>query len=359
MTVFITTLLISLLINLLVIKFEHIHIHLSSDHLKGPQKIHAHIVSRIGGLSIMLALIITTIGHSMLNNEGTFNIKNMIILTAIPIFLIGFSEDLLKKLSVKFRLTLMLAITIIVVIALQLKIKNVDIQAINYMLNIGLISILFTTFCLIGLTNSFNIIDGLNGLVSMTAIINFLAYAYISYKVNDPVIIFISLNIVAATIGFFICNYPKGLIFMGDGGAYLIGFMSGTIAILITQRNPQVSPWSLLLINAYPVFEALYSIWRRRIVKQSNPGIADNFHLHSIIHKKIIRWATNNKKNKTDSQFKNSQSTPFLWLLSSAAVFPALIFYNNSLILQIFFVIFCLTYILLYSTIINSIKINH
>lgn len=58
-----------------------------------------------------------------------------------------------------------------------------------------------------------------------------------------------------------------GKIFLGDGGAYLLGYFIAEISVLLVLRNPEVSPWFPLLVVAYPVVEALFSIYRRNILK--------------------------------------------------------------------------------------------
>jgi UDP-N-acetylmuramyl pentapeptide phosphotransferase/UDP-N-acetylglucosamine-1-phosphate transferase len=60
--------------------------------------------------------------------------------------------------------------------------------------------------------------------------------------------------VAGATAGFLIWNYPVGLIFLGDGGAYFIGFMLGELALLLVMRNPQVSTWYAALLLIYPTF---------------------------------------------------------------------------------------------------------
>ena len=65
-------------------------------------------------------------------------------------------------------------------------------------------------------------------------------------------------------LGFFVWNFPAGLIFLGDGGAYFLGFYLAELAILLLHRNPEVSPMFPLLLCIYPVFETLFSIYRRK-----------------------------------------------------------------------------------------------
>lgn len=331
---------------LLIIRFNHLHKNLSGDNKPGPQKFHSHSVSRIGGVSIFLSLTVTVLYNST-KSFSYANTEILIFLSLIPIFLIGTLEDLTKKISVKARLIIISLSGLIAIQLLNILITNIDIPILNTLLSISFICYLFTTFSIVGLTNAYNIIDGLNGLASMVGIIALLAISYVAYKVNDSSIVTLSLSMIGAILGFFIWNFPRGLIFLGDGGAYLIGFFLALLSILLINRHQEISPWFPLLINAYPIFETLFTIWRRKFYKGKNPSLPDGAHFHSIIYRRIMRWATNEKSASTLAH-RNAKTSPYLWLLSSLAVFPAMLYWQSSFILGSFFVIFCALYIWLY-----------
>jgi UDP-N-acetylmuramyl pentapeptide phosphotransferase/UDP-N-acetylglucosamine-1-phosphate transferase len=119
---------------------------------------------------------------------------------------------------------------------------------------------IFTVFAITGLTNAYNIIDGLNGLASMVGVITLLALGYISYETGDRSLLYLSGAMIAAILGFFIWNYPKGSIFLGDGGAYLIGFWIASLSVLIVSRHQEISPWFAVLANIYPIVETIFTI---------------------------------------------------------------------------------------------------
>jgi UDP-N-acetylmuramyl pentapeptide phosphotransferase/UDP-N-acetylglucosamine-1-phosphate transferase len=203
---------------------------------------------------------------------------------------------------------------------------------------------------LAGITNSYNIIDGFNGLACMIGIITLCAIAYVAFRNNDYTIIFIAIATISSLLGFFIWNFPRGLIFLGDGGAYFLGFTVGVLSILVVIRNPSVSPWFACLINIYPIFETLFSIWRKKFVKKISPGVPDGAHLHMLIYGRIARLIASPKQNVYFSN--NSRTSPFLWLLSSLAVFPAIIWWENSLVLAFLTSLFCFFYIYVYRLIV-------
>jgi len=92
----------------------------------------------------------------------------------------------------------------------------------------------------------------------------------------------------AATVGFLIFNYPTGRIFLGDGGAYLLGFLVAEVAVLLTLRNPTIDGWQILAICAYPVIEVVYSMVRRKLDRDRSLGTPDSLHLHTLIYRRLV-----------------------------------------------------------------------
>jgi hypothetical protein len=115
-----------------------------------------------------------------------------------------------------------------------------------------------TVFAVAGVANSINIIDGFNGLASMCCVLILLCLAYVGFQVDDLLVAWLALAGVGAVLGFFVWNFPAGLIFLGDGGAYFMGFYLAEVAILLLHRNPTVSPMFPLLLCIYPVFETVF-----------------------------------------------------------------------------------------------------
>ncbi len=344
----------SLLITLGIIRFQHLHEKISSDHdFSGPQKFHTLIVPRIGGIGIFLSILFTIVITVFFFKLDRGLLLAQIIGCALPTFLVGLFEDITKRINIKTRLIVTACSAGLFGYFLNGWIISIHVPGIDWLLGIGFISMIFTIVCITGLANAYNIIDGFNGLASMVAIISLLAIGYVAFKANDPIIPFACLIVVGAIGGFFIWNYPKGLIFLGDGGAYLIGFLIASFSILLVLRNPSVSPWFALLVNAYPLFETLFTIWRRKVQQGKNPGLPDGAHFHSLIYRRVIRWAEVHKIKQTASHTKNAKTSPYLWFLSSMAVFPAIIWWHTTWVLQFFVILFCVSYVWLYKALVK------
>jgi UDP-N-acetylmuramyl pentapeptide phosphotransferase/UDP-N-acetylglucosamine-1-phosphate transferase len=107
------------------------------------------------------------------------------------------------------------------------------------------------------------------------------------------------------------------------------------------------------LVNAYPIFETLFTIWRRKVHQGKNPSLPDGAHFHSLIYRRLIRWAEVHPIKETASYTKNAKTSPYLWILSSLAVFPAIIWWQSTHILQFFAFLFCISYVWLYNSIVK------
>jgi len=345
----------SLIATLLIVRYAHLHHHITGDSdLSGPQKFHSRSVPRIGGLALFLALLVAFGFKTILINDNLSNSFLILLLASIPAFGFGLAEDLTKKVSVKQRLFATACSALIAGYLLDSWITRIDIPGVDYLLSIPFISIVFTCIAVAGLANAYNIIDGFNGLASMVAVISLIAIGYIAFKVQDPLVMLLCLTMIGSIGGFFIWNYPRGLIFLGDGGAYLIGFWIAICSILLVIRHSEVSPWFALLVNAYPIFETLFTMWRRKIHQGKNPGLPDGAHFHTIIYRRIVRWAENDQlSNKLHSTSKNARTSPYLWLLSSFAVIPAITWWNNTYALMGISFLFCSTYVWIYSKVVR------
>jgi UDP-GlcNAc:undecaprenyl-phosphate GlcNAc-1-phosphate transferase len=345
---------VSLVSTLALVRYQHLHEKMSSDHdLSGPQKFHTLAVPRIGGIGVYLALVITALFALLVLKLDRGLLLLELCAYALPAFAIGLIEDFTKKVGVKTRLVASATSAFLGLYFLNILITKIEVPGLDWLLGISMIAILFTVIAVTGLANAYNIIDGFNGLASMVAIISLLALGYVAFKVNDPVLASACLIVIGSIGGFFIWNYPRGLIFLGDGGAYLIGYLIASLSILIVVRNPSVSPWFALLVNAYPIFETLFTIWRRKVHQGKNPGLPDGAHFHSLIYRRIIRWAEVHDSKDTASFAKNARTSPYLWLLSSLAVFPAIIWWQTTWILQCFALLFCVSYVWAYSAVVK------
>ncbi|ADR19874.1 MraY family glycosyltransferase [Calditerrivibrio nitroreducens] len=311
--VILVTFFVSLLINaVIVILARKIDVFIT-DHLhSGPQKFHENPTPRIGGLGIFLAMS----GWFIVNNYWIF------LLVSIPVFLAGFIEDITKTLNPKVRLFLMSVSGVLAYFLLDAKILKVNLPIVDDILAIPLLSFLFTIFALVGIANAINIIDGFNGLASGVSIMILFSISFVANSVGDTFIRDVSVVFIFAIFGFFVLNWPFGKIFLGDGGAYFIGFLVGVLAVILVERNNVVSPWFALTVMIYPIYEVLFSIYRKKFLRNLSPFEPDSVHFHMLIYKILIKRIFPDK-NKL---FRNSTSSIFIWILNFIPITLSVIF---------------------------------
>jgi UDP-N-acetylmuramyl pentapeptide phosphotransferase/UDP-N-acetylglucosamine-1-phosphate transferase len=337
---------------LFVVRSARLHSHLSGDNdLSGPQKFHAGSVPRVGGLGIVLGLAAGCTAI-WLTRYSPARLGAMLLLCGMPAFIAGLVEDVTKNVSPRRRLLATALSAALAIWLVKAIIVRTDLPGIDWLVSFGIGSVLFTIFVVTGIANALNIIDGFNGLSSMCAMMMLAAVAYVSYQTNDPQIATLALLGAAAILGFFVWNFPNGLIFLGDGGAYFTGFYVAELSILLVGRNAEVSPLFPLLMCVYPIFETLFSIYRRKVVRGRPVGLPDGVHLHSLIYRRVMRWAVGDRAAKQLTR-RNSMTSPYLWVLCMAAIIPSVLFWNNSVLLLAFIVMFGATYLALYSSIVR------
>jgi UDP-N-acetylmuramyl pentapeptide phosphotransferase/UDP-N-acetylglucosamine-1-phosphate transferase len=183
----------------------------------------------------------------------------------MPAFLFGLAEDVTKRVGVLARLLATMFSGLLAWWLTDYSLSRVDVWGIDWLLKYTVISMVFTSFTIAGAANAINIIDGYNGLAAVVSAMILAGLGYVAFYLGDRLILVAAVGMLGAIAGFLIWNYPRGLIFLGDGGAYFIGFMIGTLSVVMLARHPQVSAWFPLLLCIYPVFETLFSIQLRCI----------------------------------------------------------------------------------------------
>ncbi|BAN23900.1 MraY family glycosyltransferase [Caballeronia insecticola] len=344
--------LVSLLVTLLIVRFAHLQEGVLGDtDLAGVQKFHTRPVPRIGGVGILCGLTASAVqlrwGYPAVSG-GILGI----IACGMPAFLAGLVEDLTKRVTPLVRLVCTMAAAGLAYAFLNIAVTRISVPPLDFLLSYAVISCTVTVLAVAALANAVNIIDGFNGLASMVGFMMFASLAYVAFQVHDPVVLSGSLIMMGAVMGFFIWNFPAGLIFLGDGGAYFVGFMLAELSIMLVMRNRDVSAWYPVLLFMYPIFETCFSIYRKKFIRGMSPGIPDGVHLHMLVYKRLMRWAVG-AKNAHELTRRNSLTSPYLWLLCLIAVIPATLFWRHTLHLFCFVVVFAATYVWLYISIVR------
>jgi UDP-N-acetylmuramyl pentapeptide phosphotransferase/UDP-N-acetylglucosamine-1-phosphate transferase len=341
----------SALLTLLVIKHASLHGPALDADFAAVQKVHAHSVARIGGLPIFLAVVISAaISIWRVPAMATWMVS--LLVCASIAFMGGILEDYTGNVSATRRLILTMAAALLGYFLVNAKLDRIDLPFGSIALAHAWVVLPLTVLAVAGIANAVNIIDGFNGLASVVTICMLISLAYVAAQVGDVFVLVTALMVAGATAGFLIWNYPVGLIFLGDGGAYFLGFMLAELALLLVLRNPQVSTWYAALLLIYPAFETVFSAYRRMFVRGKSPAMPDGIHLHSLIFRRIVQWAVGRKEARALMR-RNALTSPYLWLFSLMAVIPATVFWRNTGVLIFFCLLFIVSYVWLYARIVR------
>jgi len=288
-----TALAVSFTVCLLIVLSQKWHGKLSHDHdLDGVQKVHTTAVPRIGGIGVFSGVAFGLVLFQMLApaDVNPLHVSDIALLLAasLPAFLAGLIEDFTKRVSVRVRLVATAMSAMIASAALGATVTELDLWGVDTLLAFMPFAILVTAVVVSGGSNAINIIDGFNGLSGSTIVIMSAGFAAVGLQYGDHLVVALGMLCMGTTLGFLMLNYPFGKLFLGDGGAYFLGFLVSEMAVLLLVRNTQVNAWQVLAICAYPVIEVLFSMYRRRVIQKVSPGAPDALHLHTLVYRRLV-----------------------------------------------------------------------
>ncbi|KPC55270.1 MraY family glycosyltransferase [Amantichitinum ursilacus] len=342
----------ALVVTGLLVASQRWHGALSADsQMRGKQKFHARAVPRIGGVGVVAGMLLAAAVAPWWANAVGGDL-GLLLLASVPAFAVGLAEDLCKRVRPLWRMLGIMGAAVLAIWLLDAQLKRLGIVHLDTLMQINAIAIVITVFAVAGVSNAVNIIDGYNGLAGGVACLICVGLAYVAWRVGDALVLHASLALLAALLGFLCWNFPRGAIFLGDGGAYFIGFMLAELAVLLLARNPRVSVWYPLVLCAYPVVEVLFSVYRKKFVRGLSPGQPDGAHMHMLIYKRLLRQDAHAHSADIKTR-RNARTSIYLWGLAASASLPAMLFWDVDGVLRVLFVTFCLLYVWLYRAIVR------
>ena len=323
-----------------------------------PQRFHWGHVPRLGGVALLAGIggaWSVGVAQSMLGDPSSLRLGSWVgwwMAALLPAAIGGMVEDATQRLTVRYRLLFTGFSGVLAVGVLELSVPRLGLPWLDTVL-IGApwLGFAIALLAVTGLPHAFNIIDGYNGLAGMVALIVCLALAHVALQVGDRSLAALLVSSAAATAGFLVWNYPRGMLFAGDGGAYIWGVVIALASITLVQRNPDVSPWFPMLLLIYPVWETVFSIYRK-LVRGVSPGVADALHFHQLIYGRIVRRVFHDNASRR-MLMRNNRTSPYLWAFTMLTVVPALLFWSNTPVLMALCVLFCVCYVTAYLAIVR------
>lgn len=300
------------------------HLFIDDASSRKPQRVHKKPTPRAGGIGIFIGSM-----FCLSNPVGW-----ILVVAGMPAFMCGLADDFFG-LSARIRLLFQTISALLFIF----------ITGCSITLETDFFSILGTfiaIFFIIGATNAINIIDGYDGLASGVVFCILLSVSAVAWQVADMVVFETAIIIAATTIGFIFFNYPYAKIFLGDGGAFYLGFLASSLSLYLAYTYTTISLLYPLAVLIYPVTEVLYSMYRKAILRKRSVLQPDRLHIHRLIYEVVTRH--------------NSNTSRYLWKRCVPFVVASSYFYANDLALLVLIVSFIGCYVFLYSRLLSSIS---
>ena len=330
---------VALLVALLLVASQAWHGYYTMDSTQGIQKAHSAPTPRVGGIAIMAGVVV---GYLMADS-GKKSLLGPLIVAGIPAFAFGLLEDITKRVSVRTRLLATMGSGVLGWAITGYSITYANVWGLDWLLGFTVVSVAFTAFAVSGIANAINIIDGFNGLSGGTTLIILAAFGFLANALGDSDLAMTGLILAGAVAGFLIVNWPMGKIFLGDGGAYFVGFAIAWLAVLLIQRHNDVSAWTPVLMCSFPVIEVLLSIVRRRR-RNVSVSAPDRMHLHSLVKRRLVRRLL----PQSSQLVRNSATGAIMWFATLLPVSIAVQWRSNTFMLILGFAACVLLYLAVY-----------
>jgi UDP-GlcNAc:undecaprenyl-phosphate/decaprenyl-phosphate GlcNAc-1-phosphate transferase len=315
---------------------KKIALHVGAIDKPNSRKVHKGDMPRLGGLAIFLGFLL---GY-MLFAQQTIEM-NSILIGSIIIILIGIFDDI-KNISPKYKLIAQTIAAAVIVFYGGLLLE--ELNAFGYHVSFGLMAYPITFLFIIGMINSINLIDGLDGLAAGVGSIFFLTIGIIALMLNklgglDIVLSFIMLG---STLGFLVHNFYPAKIFMGDTGSMFLGFIISVIALLGLKKVTLTSFVIPLLILAVPILDTTFAVLRRLLNKKSISQ-SDKQHLHHQLLK---------------MNFNHRTTVLIIYYINILFAFASIIYFLKDSKIGIYMYIILMT-LVLWFVITTNIVVNH
>jgi UDP-GlcNAc:undecaprenyl-phosphate GlcNAc-1-phosphate transferase len=275
--IFSTALIVSLVVTRMVITFAT---RFKIGSLPDSRKIHVGFIPTMGGLGIFLGLV-TGIMISLLWKDyywQMFTIKYIgLTLGALIMLFTGIIDDIYRLTANRKFIAQLLAATVAIVFGCKM---TVVANPFGAPISLGLFSIPLTYLWLLLVTNSINLLDGLDGLAGGVALVVLATFSILAFNQTDWMTFALCLALLGGILGFLKYNYHPARIFMGDTGSLFLGFLIATISLQGIQKSAgNVSLLIPIVALSVPLGDSTVAFFRR-LNRGQHPFIADKDHIH-------------------------------------------------------------------------------
>ena len=265
---------------------------------KDGRRMHDHPIPRMGGLAIFFGFILSVLIFQTL----TPSLRGM-LLGSVIIVVLGILDDIYALPALPKFLIQIVAALVAVLEGNRIEfLSNPNIFSKEPFWELGWLSIPISVLWIVAITNSVNLIDGLDGLACGVSTISSMTLLVIALIVSEPDVAILMAALAGACIGFLPYNLNPAKIFMGDTGSTFLGFILATVSIQgLFKFYAIISFAAPFLMLGLPIFDTCFAILRR-VAKGQSPMSPDRGHIH---HRLI------------DMGFSQKQAVAVLYIISA------------------------------------------
>lgn len=258
--------------------------NLKSIDVPNERSSHTRETPRGGGIAIVSAFLTGILLIHLIGDKTPIYTLYFLgfLLSSLIIAVLSLYDDF-KPVSFKVKLGGHITAIIVVMIA-GIVIDLIHLPVIGEV-HIGALAYPLTFLWILGLTNAYNFIDGLDGLAAGTATIAALFLAYITFQQGSHFIYLASLTLAAATLGFLLFNWPPARIFMGDVGSTFLGFAFAVMAVIAARYDhSHTSLFVVPLLLFHIIFDTILT-FMKRLMAGENVFTAHRSHLYQLLYR--------------------------------------------------------------------------
>jgi len=249
-----------------------------------PRKTHKRVITCLGGVAIYTSFVVSLLVGSLIffrNPHSSFSYSYELVgllCGGSMILVLGLVDDI-KGARAPVKVGWQIAAALVTSAFFGIKITYIDVPFFG-VIWLGTFSVPLTLLWVVGLTNALNWIDGLDGLAAGISSIACVSLLVVSWRGGDLFSVVVLIALLGATLGFLKYNFYPAKVFMGDTGSNFLGFVLANVAIMGGLKSAAaLSLMVPILILGVPIFDTLFSVWRRVRLKKS-PIKPDTDHFH-------------------------------------------------------------------------------
>lgn len=247
--------------------------------------VHHQNIPNIGGVAVFLSVFLGLASFFLLDKN--YFIDSGVLLfffSAIIIFLLGLYDDI-ANIGFAFKFFIQFFLAYLIIFICDIKIDSFY-GLFNLYDSFPILLKIFSTIVFVFIINSFNLVDGIDGLAVLLAIFYIIIFSIIFFLNSNYFDFILSLIILFSLFAFYIYNKPNAKIFLGDSGSLFVGFLIAYFSIKLCNMpilgSETVNPVFILCILSYPSIDAL-RVFTLRILNNKSPFVADKNHIHHYL----------------------------------------------------------------------------